>query len=69
MTTPSSSDKDFQDLTNRVRGSIWGQLVGDAYCLGTHWIYDLDELQRTFPGGIRGFGAYARPLPCGQGGG
>ena len=23
--------------------------------MGTHWIYDLDELKRTFPGGIQGF--------------
>ncbi len=40
---------------DRGGGAIWGQLVGDAYCLGTHWIYDLDELKQTYPGGIRGF--------------
>ena len=44
-----------EELTDRVRGAIWGQLVGDAYCLGTHWIYDLDELKQTFPGGVHGF--------------
>jgi ADP-ribosylglycohydrolase len=55
MTTPSSLSTDIPDLTDRVRGAIWGQLVGDAYCLGTHWIYDLDEMKQTYPGGIHGF--------------
>ena len=55
MTTPSSPPTNVMDLTDRVRGAIWGQLVGDAYCLGTHWIYDLDEMKQTYPGGINGF--------------
>lgn len=42
-------------LPDRLRGAIWGQLVGDAVCLGSHWIYDLDELERTCPGGVQGF--------------
>ena len=42
-----------------MRGAIWGQLVGDAYCLGTHWIYDLDELKQAYPGGVHGFEAPA----------
>ena len=41
-------------LEDRLRGAIWGQLVGDAAALGTHWIYDLDELRRAFPE-IKGF--------------
>ena len=36
---------------------IWGQFVGDAATLGTHWIYDLAEMARRFPGGINGFEA------------
>ena len=46
-------------FTDRVRGAIWGQLVGDAFCLGTHWIYDQDELRRLHPNGVRGFEAPA----------
>jgi ADP-ribosylglycohydrolase len=42
-------------IENRLRGAIWGQFVGDAAALGTHWIYDLDELGRKFPGGVSGF--------------
>ncbi len=47
-------------LADRLRGAIWGQFVGDAFCLGTHWIYDLDELTARYPDGIRGF---EPPLP------
>lgn len=38
-----------------MRGAIWGQLVGDAFCLGSHWIYNLAELESAFPGGVQGF--------------
>jgi ADP-ribosyl-[dinitrogen reductase] hydrolase len=40
---------------DRSRGAIWGQFAGDAACLGTHWIYNLDEIARDFPQGIAGF--------------
>ncbi len=42
-------------LEDRIRGAVWGQFVGDAFCLGSHWIYDLTELDRRFPGGPQGF--------------
>ena len=48
-------DQEQALLEDRARGAIWGQFVGDAFCLGAHWIYDLDELRRAFPGGVRGF--------------
>jgi hypothetical protein len=46
-----------QDVTleDRLRGAIWGQFVGDAAALGTHWIYDLEEMEKLFPGGVNGF--------------
>ena len=40
---------------DRIRGAIWGQFVGDAACLGSHWIYDLAEMARRFPEGVVGF--------------
>ena len=55
MTMPASRATPVGDLADRVRGAIWGQLVGDAYCLGAHWIYDLDELKQIYPGGVQGF--------------
>ena len=42
-------------IDDRIRGAIWGQFVGDAFCLGSHWIYDLKELELRFPGGPEGF--------------
>lgn len=41
--------------TELFRGAIWGQFVGDAAALGAHWIYNLSELERTYPNGIEGF--------------
>lgn len=40
---------------DRVRGALWGQFLGDALCLGSHWLYNLRERQRRFPDGINGF--------------
>jgi ADP-ribosyl-[dinitrogen reductase] hydrolase len=47
----------IRDITidDRLRGAVWGQFVGDAAALGTHWIYDLNELSSKFPRGIIGF--------------
>lgn len=59
MTTTSPRAADTRPLADRVRGAVWGQLVGDAYCLGTHWVYDLDELKKTCPDGVQGFEAPA----------
>ena len=42
-------------IEDRVRGALWGSLAGDAFCLGSHWIYSLNELSQRFPGGINGF--------------
>jgi ADP-ribosylglycohydrolase len=42
---------------DRLRGAVWGQFVGDAAALGSHWIYDLSELSARFPNGVLGFEA------------
>jgi ADP-ribosyl-[dinitrogen reductase] hydrolase len=42
-------------LEERLRGAIWGQFIGDAAALGTHWIYDLTEMEKLYPGGVNGF--------------
>ena len=42
-------------VAERIGGAVWGQFVGDAFCLGCHWIYDLAELEQRFPDGPRGF--------------
>lgn len=50
---------DYVSLADQIRGAVWGQFVGDAFCLGSHWIYDLSELEQCFPGGPQGFEAPA----------
>jgi ADP-ribosylglycohydrolase len=40
---------------DRKRGAIWGQLIGDAYTLGSHWIYDPEKMRQQFPDGVKGF--------------
>ncbi|GLI37872.1 ADP-ribosylglycohydrolase family protein [Geobacter hydrogenophilus] len=47
--------KGVPTVADRFRGAVWGQFVGDAACLGSHWIYELEELQRRFQGGVVGF--------------
>jgi ADP-ribosyl-[dinitrogen reductase] hydrolase len=51
----TENDNSSVSLENRIRGALWGGLVGDAYCLGSHWIYNLNELAQRFQGGVKGF--------------
>jgi len=55
METEKKLNNSDVSLAGRIAGAVWGQFVGDAFCLGSHWIYDLDELDRLFPGGPQGF--------------
>jgi ADP-ribosylglycohydrolase len=32
---------------DKLKGLIWGSLLGDAYTLGGHWIYDQKELKNS----------------------
>lgn len=43
------------EIADRLCGMIWGQFVGDAASLGSHWIYDLEEMAAAYPEGIHGF--------------
>lgn len=42
-------------LESRLCGALWGQFIGDAAALGTHWVYDLNVLAERYPEGIAGF--------------
>ncbi len=46
--SPSTSD--------RIRGALWGMMIGDALAMPVHWYYRLSELQRDF-GVIRDYQA------------
>ena len=45
----------MSDFTDRARGAVLGQFIGDAMALGSHWHYNLLERQRLYPDGILGF--------------
>src|ERR1700722_16720555 len=45
---------EIMDKKERIRGAIWGQLIGDAVALGAHWIYDAEKMKQEFPE-IKGF--------------
>ena len=51
MTTLSAM---IDQVRDRVAGMIWGQFIGDALCLGTHWIYNLEDLKTFYPE-LKGF--------------
>jgi len=55
-----AKERSAVDLADRCRGAIWGQFIGDAACLGAHWIYNLGELSQKFPNGVAGFEAPAQ---------
>ena len=42
-------------LDDRLAGAVWGAFAGDAYCLGSHWIYDAATFAERFPDGPAGF--------------
>jgi ADP-ribosylglycohydrolase len=48
------------DFSDRARGAVLGQFIGDAMALGSHWHYNLLERTRLYPDGIEGF---ERPAP------
>jgi len=45
------------ELCDRLSAMIWGQFVGDALCLGTHWIHNLEDLRSQYPD-LQGFEAW-----------
>lgn len=49
-----AKEKPASDLTDRCKGAIWGQFIGDAACLGVH-LLSPDELKQKYPQGAKGF--------------
>jgi ADP-ribosyl-[dinitrogen reductase] hydrolase len=44
------------NTADRIRGALWGMMIGDALAMPVHWYYRLSELQRDF-GVIRDYQA------------
>ena len=36
-------------MKSSVYGAIYGALVADAFALGAHWVYEIDEIKEKFP--------------------
>ena len=36
-------------MKDAILGAVYGALVGDAFSLGAHWVYDTDEIKEKFP--------------------
>ena len=53
MTEPATSPTTSAD--DRLAGAVWGLFAGDAYCLGSHWIYDAAAFAARFANGPEGF--------------
>lgn len=43
-----------RNIRARIEGMVWGQFIGDALCMGTHWIYNLEDLKMFYPE-LKGF--------------
>ena len=54
MTLPASHQP--LNTADRVRGALWGMMIGDALAMPVHWYYRLSELQRDY-GVIRDYQA------------
>ncbi|MBE0499171.1 MAG: ADP-ribosylglycohydrolase family protein [Campylobacterales bacterium] len=37
------------EKTSFIEGALYGALVGDAFALGAHWVYDVAEIKAKFP--------------------
>jgi hypothetical protein len=45
----------------RLQNSLWGLFIGDALAMPAHWYCRIDNIQKVFDGGIRGYKDAAHP--------
>ncbi|MDQ8201801.1 ADP-ribosylglycohydrolase family protein [Pelagicoccus sp. SDUM812003] len=51
---PASSYQIARLPASFARDVVLTALAADAYCLGPHWIYDLDRMEELYPNGLQG---------------
>ncbi len=47
--------QDRSELQDRMMAAMLVPIVADAAALGSHWVYDLNELNSRYPQGLKGF--------------
>ena len=47
--------RDRSELQDRMMAAMLAPIVADAAALGSHWVYDLNELNTRYPQGLKGF--------------
>ena len=53
----------MSDRSNRIRNALWGLFAGDALAMPVHWFYGLENIGKTFDGGIKKYEAAPHPHP------
>lgn len=48
QTVSKLANSRVDQVLDRIRGSLWGVLIGDALAMPAHWYYDTNLLKKTF---------------------
>lgn len=39
----------------RLHNALWAMFIGDALAMPAHWYYSLENIQKVFDNGVRGY--------------
>ena len=39
----------------RMENALWGLFIGDSLAMPAHWFYNIENIKKTFDGGVTGF--------------
>jgi|GEM_PF-164523 len=59
----TTDPKTLPNRQQRIENALWGLFAGDALAMPAHWFYQLENIHKTFDGGIRGYEAAPHPHP------
>lgn len=47
----------------RMENALWGLFIGDSLAMPAHWFYNIENIKKTFDGGVTGFTDPPHPHP------
>jgi len=47
----------------RIENALWGLFIGDALAMPAHWFYSIENIRKTFDGGVIGYTDPPHPHP------